>query len=546
MLPNLLNKILQLKNDKVLRRWLVGRILGHWPGEPFFTAHRPPYLEGLLPLIQEIPSADFAELVHIAPTKSINISLAGKSLTLLPGDEETLFQRSFKDLESTLALHRFAWLPLLGNDVDPAWVTAIWRIWVKYYGVPVNCWAWHPYTASERAINILVFAQNAGIPDPIKHSLSVLTAHGPAIAERLEYFGDHHTSNHLANNGRGLFLLGLFLGLPKCAELGGLILVKEAGRIFSSSGILREGSTHYHALLAANYSQCADIATKLERPESLALSTISQRARNVVSCLKLPGGFPLIGDISPDLPPDLILKAMAVTENKNAKALEENGWYRLDSGPWSGLWHIAPDGFSHMPGHGHQDCGSFELHFKEQPVFIDPGRGSYTESAESTKYCSSMTHNTLLIDNTDTYPANKPYYNDTFRRQIAGPPPSVKMNQNSIRISHDGFKRLKNVGSLCRHWHFNQTSMTLNDSIDGSLNHILSRHLVTPLDVSKSSGGVMLRGRDVEFNLSVDGDITIELITRWTAYGQGESVTAIQIISETALPWTGSLSLEVL
>jgi hypothetical protein len=68
------------------------------------------------------------------------------------------------------------------------------------------------------------------------------------------------------------------------------------------------------------------------------------------------------------------------------------------------------------------------------------------------------------------------------------------------------------------------------------------------MDVSQSNdgGGVELRGRDVAFNLSVDGDITIEPITRWTAYGHGEPVTAIQIISKTALPWTGSLSLEVL
>jgi hypothetical protein len=110
MLPILLNKILQLKTDPVLRRWLVGRLLGHWPGEPAFTAHRPPYLEGLLPLSKETPSADFPELVHTAPTKSINISLAGEAVTLAPGDEEALFKRSFKGLEPTLALHRFAWL----------------------------------------------------------------------------------------------------------------------------------------------------------------------------------------------------------------------------------------------------------------------------------------------------------------------------------------------------------------------------------------------------------------------------------------------------
>jgi hypothetical protein len=88
--------------------------------------------------------------------------------------------------------------------------------------------------------------------------------------------------------------------------------------------------------------------------------------------------------------------------------------------------------------------------------------------------------------------------------------------------------------------------MTLNDTIEGSHKHHLSRFLVTPLDVSQSSDGVELHGRNIAFRLFVDGDITIEFITRWTAYGCGEPATAIQVTSKTALPWTGSLSLEVL
>jgi hypothetical protein len=246
------------------------------------------------------------------------------------------------------------------------------------------------------------------------------------------------------------------------------------------------------------------------------------------------------------LPPQSTLHALAVAEDLDAQALAENGWYRLDSGPWSGLWHVSPDGFSHMPGHGHQDCGGFELHFKDQPVFIDPGRGSYGESGEAAQYRSGKVHNTLLIDNADPYPANKPYYNDAFRRQIAGPPPEVEQDQESIRLSHDGFKRLKNVGTLCRHWHFSPTTMTLNDSVEGSRNHHLSRFLVTPLDVSQSSYGVELRGEDIAFSLSADGDITVEPITRWIAYGRGQPATAIQIISKKALPWTGIILLEVL
>ncbi|NQV48826.1 MAG: heparinase II/III-family protein [Rhodospirillaceae bacterium] len=499
-----------------------------------------------MPLAPETPSSKFSGLADTPPTQSIELSFAGETVTLEPGDEAGLFERSFRDVEQTLALHRFAWLPLLGNTHDPAWVAAIWRAWVKDYASPDDGWAWHPYTAAERAINILVFAQQNGLPGPLNETLCVLAAHGPAIAQRLEFFGDHHTSNHLANNGRGLFLLGLTLGLPKCAELGGKILVEEAKRIFAPSGILREGSSHYHALLAANYGQCADAAVEIERPEATALTAVARRTRSVTGNLTLPGGFALIGDISPDLPPQRVLAAQAVSQDRDAHALANDGWHRLDSGPWSGLWHVAPDGFSHMPGHGHQDCGGFELHFKNEPVFIDPGRGSYGESAKAALYRSGKVHNTLLIDDHDPYPANKPYYDDAFRRHIGGAPPRVEQEQDSIRLAHDGFKRLKNVGTVRRHWQFTDASMILNDETEGRGYYHISQIFVTPLEVAHTDQGLSLRGKKHIFRLITDGEISTETITRWTAYGSGEPVTAIRISRQAKLPWTGNLSLEVL
>jgi len=544
MIIGLIRKAGQLLTDPVLRNWTFGRVVGRWPGAPAFNAHRPPYLTDLLPLTAETPMAEFSELQDSPPSDAIELCLAGEALRLVPGDEATLFGRIFDDIEVTLALHRFAWLPLLGDDADPAWVNAILRAWMKDHAEPADGWAWHPYTAAERVINILTFAGRSGLPGPVAQSLDLLALHGPAIAERLEYFGDHHTSNHLANNGRGLFLLGLALGLPKCAEIGGMILTEEAKRIFTPSGILREGSSHYHALLAASYGQCAEAARKFDRREAAALTAVAERARAVTGCLKLPGGFPLIGDISPDLRPEAILKSLNISEERDARALAEDGWYRLDVGPWSGIWHAAPDGFSHMPGHGHQDCGGFELHYMDQPVFIDPGRGGYGETGDAALYRSASVHNTLLIDNADPYPPNKPYYSEAFRRHMGGPPPRVEQDEESIRVAHDGFARLGGPGTLTRTWRLSPTTMTLSDSIEGRNRHRISRILVTPLDVFPGEDFLELRGRNQAFRLTTDGTVSTAPLTRWTAYGQGVPVTAIRIASDAALPWRGKLSLE--
>jgi len=529
-----------------LRTWTLGRFLGRWPGEPTFAAHCPPYLDGYLPLVAETPSGNFLQRTDAAPTRPIEISLAGTSIRLDPGDEATLFLRTFDDVEVQLALHRFSWLPLLGVKADPAWVVAIWGAWANDYAEPNDGWAWHPYTAAERAINILAFARDNGLPGPVDKTLSVLAVHGPAIAARLEYFGDHHTSNHLANNGRGLFLLGLTLGLPRCTELGGRILIEEAKRIFAPSGILREGSSHYHALLALNYEQCAQAAEKAGRSELAALSNVARRAREVLGCLTLPGGLPLIGDISPDLSPEDVLKNVEVLENGKIDALAPDGWHRFDRGPWSGLWHASPDGFSQMPGHGHQDCGGFELHFGDEVIFVDPGRGTYGETGDAAIYRSGRVHNTVLIDDADPYPPNKPYYDETFRRYMGGPAPRIVQDQQSISLTHDGFRRLKGVGTVHRHWHFTPTLMTIKDSAEGRGSHHISRILVTPLTVSRNEDGVILHGQKQTFRLISDGDVTIDSITRWTAYGRGIPATAIQITNGVCLPWSGTLTLEVI
>ena len=64
---------------------------------------------------------------------------------------------------------------------------------------------------------------------------------------------------------------------------------------------------------------------------------------------------------------------------------------------------VPPDGWSPMPGHGHEDLGSFELHDGERPVIVDPGRGSYND----TEYCRARLHNYLTIDDVGPVAINR-------------------------------------------------------------------------------------------------------------------------------------------
>ena len=569
MIDALFRKARQVIADPTLRRWLVSRATGRTGGEPAFTAHRPPYLDELLPLRAESPTSSFSELADEPPAAPIELPLPGALLRIEPGEEDTAFQRPLADIETRLALHRFAWLPLLGEYVDPAWVNALWRAWRKAFGTPFDDWAWHPYTAAERAVNILDFGRRRGLPGPLDDTVPVLAAHAPAIAERLEYFGDHHTSNHLANNGRGLYVLGLALGMERSAELGACILIEEARRIFLASGILREGSSHYHLLLARVYVNAWLAARAHHRPEAMALEYEARKALAVIPPLILPGGLPLIGDVSPDCPPPFLMGLAAGTDARRgwtglleetdrdallalrdscqpaaAADLAADGWLRADFGPWSGLWHAAPGGWPHMPGHGHQDCGGFEVHYADQPLFRDLGRGAYGEDGDAARYRSAHTHNTLTVDGADPYPPNKPYYDDAFRLRMGGPPPRLERDEHGVTLEHHGFARLDGGGRVRRHWSFSPNRLRVADRVEGGGRHTVTRRLHTTHSVEPTAGGVLIRAPDDTFRLSVEGTVSLAPATLWPAYGTGEPTTAIEIAVEADLPWDGELAVE--
>ncbi len=480
MIDSIARKLGKLAKDRTLRRWLWERAIGRTGGEPPFEPHRPSYLNSLpIGWGGPVATGNWREIPDGFSRGSLTLPLPGETVELQPGGEAALFASSFADTETLLALHRFAWLPLLGDTVDPVWVAVLWRTWADNFAEPDGSWAWHPYTAAERAVNLLEFGRRHGLPGPLHQTLELLGAHAPAIAEKLEYFGDHHTSNHLANNGRGLFLIGRALGLDWAVAMGGRILMEEAGRIFAPSGVLREGSSHYHLLLTRQYAS-AWLAAR-GQPEEPALEEATRRALAVIPHLALPGGMPLVGDISPDCPPDFLAglipgedaaqgwtglldaedRDRLVALRDAAEGTLGDGWLRAAYGPWTGLWHAAPEGWSHMPGHGHQDAGSFELHFEDEPVVVDPGRGAYGETGDAAEYVCAVRHNTLSIDGRDPYPPNKPYYDAGFRRRVGGKPPVLRIDGDGVMLRHWGFKRFWGVGAVERRWSFEGRAWTL-------------------------------------------------------------------------------------
>jgi hypothetical protein len=571
----LLAKLKQLATDATLRRWLIARVLGRTTSPDPFAPHCPPYLAGIRPPGAEPGAAPAAAndrtLRADVPGGALTLPLPGESVTVAPGDEAALWDRSFADTETLLAAHRFAWVPILGERADPAWVAALWNAWRARYALPDRSWAWHPYTAAERAVNLLRFFGRHGHPAPAAATRECLAAHATAIAARLEYFGPRNTGNHLANNGRGLFALGLGLRMPAFADIGAKILVEEAKRIFSPSGVLREGSSHYHLLYARGYAEAWLWARRHGHGAAAKLESVAARALAVAPHLCLKGGLPLMGDISPDCPPDhlsafrpddpattgwgalldsderaafLALRAQAGIADRAVVAAD--GWLRFDSGDWNGLWHAAPGGWSPMPGHGHQDTGSFEIHWRDMPLFVDLGRGSYGEDGPAALYRSARVHNGLALDGADPYPPNKPYYDDAFRRREGGPEPSLAGMADGVTLTFGGYGRI-GAPVVRRQWSFARNGFAVRDTVEGRGRHRIARRLHTPWPVENADGAAIVRGPSGDFRVRAERTAPVlRPVVRWTAYGEGAQANAIVFETGATLPWSGAVNVEKL
>lgn len=551
----------RLRDDPVMTRWLIGNRLGLYPGRRAQTRMAPPYLAGRLPLPLETPAVDWGGRDTAPPSSVLRMRLPGLNVDVMPDAPQAVFDRAYSDNETHLAVQRFAWVPLAGVDVDPAWVDALWRAWQDRFATSDDIWVWHPYTAAERAINILDFARRHGVPGDKDKTLAGLAAHGPAIAGHLEYFGEHNTSNHLMNNGRGLYRLGLALGLKECAEAGLAILTAEAGRIFHPSGVLREGSSHYHLLYTRNLLDVWLAARRHGRAEAGTFEAYAKRALSVARALMLPGGLPLIGDVSPDCPP-AFLESLATGEQSGWLATLDSGdraavaglvesapqgvlgdgWWRAENGGWAVLSFCDPDGWPHTPGHGHQDAGSFELHDGGVRVVVDPGRGAYGEDGEAALYRSGAVHNTVAIDDRDPYPPNKPYYDDAYRRAVCGRAPVVvRAPDGGVTVRHDGFSRLSGVGSISRSWSIAGGTVVIHDRVDGVGRHKVRRALATSLAVELINGAAILGAR---WRVWSRAPVRSQRITLWRAYGEGVPGTQLVWEDDAAFPFDDTLTIE--
>jgi hypothetical protein len=334
--------------------------------------------------------------------------------------------------------------------------------------------------------------------------------------------------------GGAQYLGGLAEGGEDKAAHGLRQLLTGAEAALTPSGITREGSSLRQLQLARLLADCWLAARG--RPEQWRLAALARSAIGALDAITLPGGLPAVGEAPAGLDfrdPFAHLDEtgrQAVEELRrqsrlyDLEILRQDGWLRLDSGPWSGLWHCTPGGWPAHGGLAHHDLGAPELHWRGLPLFVDPGPGQP----------AGPHHGGLSLDGHDPYPETRDLYSDAFRREVAGPAPVLRTSPDGVRLSMDGFARFGGHRQIERHWRFDGAALKIDDIVLGTGRPRIERRLITPWTVEQDGSGLTLSRDGHQLLLSGDSAVSLK---------QNGPLTTILFTARANLPWQGSLSL---
>jgi hypothetical protein len=449
-----------------------------------------------------------------------------------------------QDPERAYSLDRWNWL-LLALTRDTS-VTAEWgwhlvRDWLTHCGAETRGGRIASYNLGERIVNACLFCSASGgsqevLPDDIAASLKPMAA---LLAANLEYSQPELTGNHVLNNARALFFADRYLGMPGYADLAAHIFQERLPVLITADGFLREGSSHYQFLVTR---WLLEIHWLAERTEDGVCEFLRPYLE---SCLRRCWFFlvrqhgdwttPLIGDVSPDFPPDWLISVpwspVAIRihrpsilpsrprkkgwldlwggSDENGKAdgtskaarqfqcFPESHWYRLDWEGWTVFWHVEPSDVLFHASHAHADATSFVLFRGGFPIFVDPGRFSYQADHALGRYgASGAAHNGVVLDECDPvlgprsgrFLGRLPHWYRKVRINVHW---REETDRFTFTIDHDGFSRL--CGTRLDHrrtFVAEKDSFTVEDLLGGKGRHNLSAHFhcAPDIDAKQSCG----------------------------------------------------------
>ncbi len=346
---------------------------------------------------------------------------------------------------------------------------------------PTSGNGWEPYTLSLRLVNLVKWCSRNNIQD--KKILFSLAQQANALKQQFEY---HILANHLFANAKALVFVGCFFDgvLGKdCLNKGLHVLKQEMKEQFLRDGAHFELSPMYHSVMLWDVLELIDLAIITNKKELTheinKWREIAAQGINWLSLMCHPDNdISFFNDSTFSIAPKLKnIKEYAIKldirkisiDRGSIISMPDSGYSRINlSGKDSVLLinhsEIKP---SYQPGHAHADTLSFELSLLGQRVFVNTGISQYGVSAERNRQRSTLSHNTLNIDNKDSSEVWNGF-RVARRAKVVEYTYEENRSKKIVTAAHDGYTRIDSRFIHRRSWSSNDCTLMISDFLEGA------------------------------------------------------------------------------
>ena len=259
---------------------------------------------------------------------------------------------------------------------DPALLAAAWAV----DHPPRAGDAWHPYTASTRAVNWIAAATlDPSLAPAVEEGVRRALARGAANVE------DDVLGNHVIRNAVALVLGGVAFDDDSLRRRGTELLRRELPEQILSDGGHYERSPAYHRLVLRDLLSVRAYADVED--------TVAQMLTFAASSSRPDGAPWLFNDGGLDVAPTLALDP----SGDGVRVFPDTGYVFFRRGELALAFDCGPVSPPFLPAHAHADALSFQLWVGGEPVVIDPGMPTYEAGPERDFFRSTQAHSTVTV-----------------------------------------------------------------------------------------------------------------------------------------------------
>ena len=430
-------------------------------------------------------------------------------------------------------LHYFDYLNTFKNYDNKKKNIDLILSWINDNPCP-NGVGWEPYTISLRIVNWVKFLLNNKI-DNSDINKSIIEQ-GEFLFNRPEY---HIQANHLFSNAKAMLYVGCFKNdevSKKIFAKGLNILKKQICEQVLNDGAHFELSPMYHSLFLLDILDLINLYKAY--PENFNQNfkdklLNSQKAlyKWLISVQHIDQSLPFFNDTCNQISLEfqkindymscLNLETDDIKKTDTLSNNLESGFITLKKEKYFFIGDFSEVKSSYQPGHFHASTLSFELSLNEKKCFVNSGISTYEDNEDRLFQRSSNSYNTITIDNRSS---SEVWSSFRLGNRVMNVKKEIISSADELVInsSHDGYIQ---QGFNCIHnrtFIFRNSSVFINDSIEGEYRNATCRYFLHPdvKIISANNNFINLQVGEDKFSINANQNLDINDSKYWPEFGK--------------------------